>query len=314
MRSNASVPQQPVHPDHDQLAAWQAGALAEPAGARVGAHLAGCAECAAVVSVVEAGRTALASLEEPELPPGLHERLAAAVEREQAAPARLRTARSPRRRRRPRAWSGRVAVLGAAAALILLVAGLIPVLRNAGGDGTQSSGGATASGSAAAPSAGALPTFTVPGEYSAGQLRAAVASSPAVRDAYRRAAGSSLSSAGRSAQPANPSTATDSRGAGGLEASPNARSQSTQSEGPATASGSAAPAVDQQACLAQVRVKTSAAVVPAFFVDTTYRGRAATVLVTRRAGVPGQAELWAFPRGNCRVAPFASEQVQIPSP
>jgi hypothetical protein len=311
MRSNASVPDQPVHPDHEQLAAWQAGALDDLAGARIGAHLAGCGECAAVVSAVQAGRTALASLEEPELPPGLHERLAAAIEREQAAAsAPVPVQAASRKRRRQRAWSGRVAAFGAAAALLLLVAGLIPLLRNAGGVGTQSSSGAAASGPATASTTAALPTFNVPGEYSADRLRVAVAGNPAVRDAYRRAAGADALSAGPS---------TDSGAAHGFEASPNAgtgsSSQSGRSAGGGAAAGKAAASpAGQQACLAQVRAKTSAEVRPAFFVDTVYRGRAATVLVTRRADAPDRAELWAFPRGDCQAAPFATEQVQVPSP
>ncbi|HZD68777.1 MAG TPA: zf-HC2 domain-containing protein, partial [Actinomycetes bacterium] len=115
------MPDRPVHPDREELAAWQAGALSEPAGASVEAHLAGCAECAAVVLAVEDARTALASLEEPELPPGLHERLAAAVDREAAALSPERETTQTRvRAMRPRARHRRVAVLGTAAALILL--------------------------------------------------------------------------------------------------------------------------------------------------------------------------------------------------
>lgn len=305
------MPEHSVHPDREELAAWQAGALAEPARARIVAHLAGCAECAGVVSAVQRGRAALTSLEEPELPPGLHERLAAAIEREAAAavtPGRsaARAARAARPRR-ARAWSPRVAALSAAAALVLLVAGLVPVLRHVTGEsGTrQASGGATASQSdhapsAAAPSsaAAALPVFAVSGGFSGGTLRSEVAGNPAIRSAYARA-GAGLPGAARSSPPA----------ASGSDTAPGA-AQNLQGK----ASAENAAGVDQRACLAQVRAKASGDLRPAFFVDTVYRARPATVLVTRRADAPDQAQLWAFPRGDCSAAPFASERVPVPSP
>jgi len=304
------VPDHPAHPDHEELATWQAGALVEPASGRIVAHLAGCADCAAVVSAVERGRTALAGLEEPELPPGLHERLAAAIEREAAARALERAATGTHRRagraRRRWSWSPRVAALSAAAALVLLVAGLVPVLRHAGGDAsTQLSGGAAVSRPEGAPNAaGALPVFAAPGGYSGSSLRSAVAGDPAVRDAYARAAGAE-------ARAASPSAASGSAGAD--RASPSSAHGGPQSEGLA-AGRDATAGVDQPACLGQVRARTSEEVRAAFFVDTVYQGRPATVLVTRRAAAPDQAELWAFPRGDCSTAPFASERVQIPPP
>jgi hypothetical protein len=311
------VPEHSVHPDHEELAAWQAGALAEPAGARIVAHLAGCAECAGVVAAVERGRVAIASLEEPELPPGLHERLAAAIEREAAAVAPERSAtrtggRATRTRRR-RALSPRMAALSAAAALVLLVAGLVPVLRHLGdASGTrQASGGATVARSEGAPSAAApntlagalLPVFAAPGGFSGSALRTEVAGDPAIRQAYARA-GAGSSAAANASPPAGSGTGT----------APDAAQGDPQLAGRASGKLGAGAIVDQQACLAQVRARASGDVRPAFFVDTVYRGRAATVLVTRRGDPPDQAELWAFPRGNCAVAPFASERVQVPSP
>jgi hypothetical protein len=316
------VPDHPVHPDREELAAWQAGDLAEPARVKVVAHLAGCAECAAVVSAVERTRTALASLEEPELPPGLHERIAAALEREAATHTSQReaAAHAPHREaaqtgnrvirpRRARGWRRRAATLSAAAALVLLVAGLVPVLRHvSGGSDTQrAAGGATASRFEGAPSAAApeaapsgLPVFEAPGGYSGSALRAAVASDPAVRDAYARAAAANL----RASPPSGSATA------GG--ATPNAAQGDAQSERQASGKDTASR-VDQQACLAQVHAQSSE-MQPAFLVETVYRGRAATVLVTRSADAPGQADLWAFPRGDCSAAPFARERVQIPPP
>lgn len=304
----------PVHPDREELAAWQAGALAEPVRTRIGTHLADCAECAAAVSAVEVARAALATLEEPELPPGLHERIAAVIEQEAAmlapapapapasgpAPATIRSGRrAARPRRRLWVWRGQVAALSAAAALVLLVAGLVPVLRHVGGGGGQASGGATASRSERTPGAAApnvpgqrggvtaLPEFDAPGGYSGTRLRAAVASDPAVRDAYARA---------------------------GRPIAPNAGGGSAGSTDKGLSAQSAPTTEKQQACLAQVGAKTSEQLYPVFFVETVYQGRPATVLVTRSASAPDQAELWAFPRGDCSKAPFASEQVRVRAP
>jgi len=310
MGSSASVPDRSAHPDREQLAAWQAGALAEPAGAKVEAHLAGCAECAAAVSAVEGARTALASLREPELPPGLHERLAAAIDREATvvAPERaaIRTRGRAVRRRRTRAWNRRAAAIGTAAALVLLVAGLVPVLRQVGaGSGSQqTSGPATASPTEAAPGgARAVPEFQAPDGYSASALRTAIAGDQAVHDAYARAGASGAPATGPPAgsRSAPPGTAT-----------PDAAQGATQLEGSGSSKDTAI--VDQQACLDRARAVRSEDLRPAFFVETVYQGRLATVLVTRRAGTPGQAQLWAFPRGDCSKAPFANERVQVPPP
>jgi hypothetical protein len=314
MRSNASVPDHPVHPDREELAAWQAGALAEPAGAKVQAHLAGCAECTAVVETVEGARTALASLAEPELPPGLHERLAAAVgeaiDREAAVPGPASAAGASGgavRRRHRWAWNARAATLGAAAALVLLVVGLVPVLRHFSGDsGTQASGAGTASrNEAVPPGAAALPEFSAPGGYSGEALRAEVAANPAVRDAYARAGASGGTAAGGRAS---------GSGGGSAPAAPNAAQGDSQLQKGGSAQDAGRPAVDQQACLAWARAASSEDLRPAFLVDTVYRGRQATVFVTRSTSPPDQAMLWAFPRGDCSGPPFASERVRVPSP
>jgi hypothetical protein len=315
MRSNASVPNHPVHPDREELAAWQAGALAEPAGAKVQAHLTGCAECTAVVEAVGGARTALASLAEPELPPGLHERLAAAIgeaidrEAAVAGPARAAGGRDgPSHRRRRWAWNARAATLGAAAALVLLVAGLVPVLRHVSGDsGTQGGGTATASRSEAVPpGATALPEFSAPGGYSGEVLRAAVAANPAVHDAYARAGAAGAAGGGHAAGSASTRSA--------APAAPNAAQGDTQLQKGGSAQDAGRPAIDQQACLAWARAASSEDLRPAFLVDTVYRGRQATVLVTRSTSSPDQAMLWAFPRRDCSRPPFASERVQVPSP
>jgi hypothetical protein len=308
MRSNASVPDHPVHPDREELAAWQADALAEPARARIGSHLAGCAECSAVVAAVERGRAALASLEEPELPEGLHERIAAAIAREPVPTSQERVPLTPlpaaspdgpaARPRRRVAWRRPAVALSAAAAVVLLVAGLVPVLLHQGGGVRATSSGAPASGSGggsgSAPNAalsgapGVLPVFQAAGEYSGSALRMAVSRDPAIRTAYARA-GTARALAGGS-QP---------------------ETQSDSSSGSQKAPSGAA----QQACVAQVLGRSASELRPAFLVETVYRGRPATVLVTRSPGSPDQAELWAFPRGDCSKPPFASEQrIQVPPP
>ena len=137
------------HPDHEQLAAFQAGDGDRRQRADVEAHLAGCPSCTEVVASVERARGRLTLLEEPDPPPGLHDRLAAAVEAEAASsaaattPPRLRRAgaratadgtpgaeaegragaagrsRVERPRERPLPWYRRPVAWGAAAALLL---------------------------------------------------------------------------------------------------------------------------------------------------------------------------------------------------
>ena len=86
------MPERPDHPDHEQLAAFEAGDGDRRERAGVAAHLAGCPSCAEVVASVERARSRLALLEEPDLPPGLHDRLAAAVDAEAAQAAAGRPA------------------------------------------------------------------------------------------------------------------------------------------------------------------------------------------------------------------------------
>ena len=75
----------PHHPDQEQLAAYQAGGVDRRERLDVEAHLAACPSCAELVAAVGHARGSLALLEEPDLPPGLHDRITAAVEAEAAA-------------------------------------------------------------------------------------------------------------------------------------------------------------------------------------------------------------------------------------
>jgi len=317
-----------VHPDREELAAWQAGASADPERARTEAHLAGCADCAGAVASVERGRAALASLAGAEMPAGLHERLAAAVERElpaldgaareaaggadgerlaaRAGPVRLH--RRVARGRRARAGHRRFAALSAAAAVILLVAGLVPLLLHVVGQtgGTAGSGGgalASKTPAAGAPSAAdRLPVFQASGSYTASRLRASLTSNPAVRSAYQRAVAGSASLSG------------------GPAGSPPATAQGAQPdlgrpEGTAGTERVAPAGLQERACVTAAQEQAGTEPLrPAFFVNAVYSGRPATVLVTVRARAPAQAELWAFPRNDCSLPPFAHERVAVSPP
>jgi anti-sigma factor RsiW len=294
----------PDHPDHERLAAFQAGDGDRRQRADVEAHLAGCPSCAEVVASVEEARGRLALLEEPALPPGLHDRLAAAVEAEAARAAPDGPA--PRYRRRPAArpvpWYRRPVAWGAAAAL-LLAALVVPFLGRSGGGRTTAGGGsaadsaqeaATASGAAGA---GSLPVLRLPGEVSAATVRSQLAA-----DSQAKAA---LDSAATGPQAATPGA---SQGAGGAAQSPDqagGRYRSTTQAhraGPGLEPCLPAAAADADPATAPLR--------PAFFIQGTYRGREATILVTTSAGQPGRVDLWVFPRDNCSAAPLATERVR----
>ena len=217
------------------------------------------------------------------------------------------------RRRRARQQRDRrlVALLSAAAAVVLLVAGLVPLLRHTAGETTAT---ADRGPTAAAPNAltgraldGSLPVFSAPDGYSASALQSALSSDPQVRAAYRAASG------GRS-QTAGPESVNPGLSGGG--------SAGDQSNAPASGGASKAgnapnaqAALQKDVCVAAARNQASnQGLRPAFFVDTVYQGRPATVLVTVRPGAPAQADLWAFPRGNCSSPPFAHELVSVTPP
>jgi hypothetical protein len=277
----------PDHPDHEQLAALQAGDGDRRQRARVAAHVAGCVSCAEVVAGVERARGGLALLGEPELPAGLHDRLAEAVGAEAA-----RT--GPRR---PPAWYRRPVAWGAAAAL-LLAAVAVPLLDRSGDDRTTASrgaGGGQAQATAAAPqadmAAGGLPVVRLAGEITPQRLRTALVRDPVARQAFGQAA----AEAGR----------TNLKGeaqAGGRQAAP-----ATPGEpGTPAATSAAVP----RACLAAATAKAGRQLVPAFVAEGRYRGRPATVLVTSAAAEPNRAELWVFPNGDCSDPPLATQRIE----
>jgi hypothetical protein len=348
------VPVHPLHPDLEELAAWQAGELSGPGGARVEAHITGCADCAGLVAAVERGHAALAELAEVEPPAGLHERLATAIEREAAAPTatgagdgaqerRLAVAAEAggpretapmsepvpldgRRRggRRSPAGRRRIAVLSTAAAVVLLVAGLVPLLRHVGGQttATQTGGGGSASASnglGGGSAEGSLPVFSAPGGYSGSALQSALTHDPKTRSAYRQAIGGSPDArpSSRLGQPtpANPQFGSKNGSSGTATGSGDAASGSGgRTESTTSAQASTGP--QQRTCVATARNQAGGqGLRPAFFVTpTVYRGRPATVLVTVRPGAPDQADLWAFPRDDCSAPPFAHDRVTVTPP
>ena len=272
----------PDHPDHEQLAAFQAGDVDRRERLDVEAHLAGCTSCAELVASVGRARASLALLEEPDLPPGLHDRLAAAVDAEAAAtpePATAPRAAPGRRARRPATpWYRRPVAWGAAAAL--LVAALVipflnqsgPRVTTAGGD-TGAAGGAREAATPAPSAAADLPVFRVQGEVTADTVRRRLASDSRAKAALDSAASST------------PQAAT---GQGERTFSPDA-------------GGAPADAPGLQSCLPAATAAADPAtrpLTPAFFIEGTYQGRAATILVTTSTPQPNRVDLWVFPRDS----------------
>jgi hypothetical protein len=316
------VPERPDHPDHEQLAAFEAGDGDRRERAGVAAHLAGCSSCADVVASVGRARSHLALLEEPDLPPGLHDRLAAAVEAEAAQAAAGRPASRFERKAaraagpspapgsdrqgeqepiRPTPWYRRPVAWGAAAAL-LLAALVVPFLDRSGGDLTTASGGAGGGAEMGQTAAGAVrvPVFSLPGEISAATVGARLATDRQAKAALDSAA---------TGTPAGQAATADSAAA---------QPPQTQAEDGDNAYRSSAPTpqantADLQPCLPAAAADADPAtrpLVPAFYLEGTYQGQPATVLVTTSNGQPGRVDLWVFPRNNCSSPPLATERVR----
>jgi anti-sigma factor RsiW len=280
----------PDHPDREQLAAFQAGDGDRRQRAEVEAHLAGCPSCAEVAASVEQARRRLAVLEEPALPPGLHDRLAAAVEAEAAQPAPAN--RPAPWYRRPVAW--------AAAAALLLAALIVPFLDRSSGNLTTA-GGSSRSSQEAATAGGAadadrIPVIGIPGEVSAATVRSRLATDSRARNA--------LDSAG--APGAQAATPRASQGAGPGTQSPDQAGGGHRSSAQAPPAG----ATSLKPCLPAATAAADRPLRPAFFIQGAYRGREATILVTTSTGEPGRVDLWVFPRDNCSSPPLATEQVR----
>jgi hypothetical protein len=313
----------PDHPDPEQLAAFQAGDGDRRQRAEVEAHLAGCPSCAQVVGSVEQARRRLAVLEEPALPPGLHDRLAAAVDAEatQSAPAAG-----------PVPWYRRPVAWGAAAAL-LLAALIVPFLDRSSGNLSTAGGGASDSSREAATASGAadsLPVIRIPGEVSAATVRSRLTTDRRAKDALDSAASAApVPSAPGSGAPGANAPGTGASGTGGpgsgvpgaQAATPRASegaapgTRSPDQAGGYRSSASAPPAgtAQLQPCLPAATAAADPAtrpLRPAFFIQGSYQGREATILVTTSAGQPGRVDLWVFPRDTCSSRPLATEQVR----
>ena len=304
----------PDHPDHEQLAAFQAGDVDRRERTDVEAHLAGCPSCAELVASVGRARGSLALLEEPELPPDLHDRLAAAVSAEaevaadpgsrvagRAGSRQRETVPEPRREGaapeaqilRPAPWYRRPAAWGAAAAL-LLAALVVPFLNQTSGDLDTTAGGGGSATQEAAPdlaapgpaAAAGVPVFRIPGEVTADSVSARLATDARAKAALDSAAGGGFA----------PQASDQDEGAFRSSAqTPSATAQQLQSCLPA-ATADADPAIRPLA--------------PAFFIEGKYKGRDATILVTTSTPQPGRVDLWVFPRDDCGSPPLATEQVR----
>jgi anti-sigma factor RsiW len=337
----------PDHPDQEQLAAYQAGDVDRRERLDVEAHLAACPSCAELVASVGHARGSLALLEEPDLPAGLHDRITAAVEAEAATDAtrpvvgrlgslrgagsgngsrrsraerRFGSQRSPEaagseglgetagsqgaseaesepRVLRPAPWYRRPAAWGAAAAL-LLAALVVPFLNQSAGNrttaGGDTGGGAAQEAAAPAPSAASnLPVFRVQGEVTADTVRKRLQTDPQARAALSGAAIPQATDQDGGAFRSSAKTTTPGTGAP-AGAQPPAAGAQRQSCLPA-ASAAADPATRPLA--------------PAFFIDGTYKGRPATILVTTSTSQPDRVDLWVFPGNNCTQV-LDTEQVR----
>ena len=284
----------PDHPDHEQLAAFQAGDVDRRERLDVEAHLAGCTSCAELVASVGRARASLALLEEPDLPPGLHDRLAAALDAEAATtpePATAPRAAPGRRARRPATpWYRRPVAWGAAAAL-LVAALVIPFLNQSGphvttaGSDTGAAGGAREAATPAPSAAADLPVFRVQGEVTADTVRRRL-------DTDSRAKAALNSAASRTPQAAT--------GQGERTFSPDA-------------AGASADAPRLQSCLPAATAAADPAtrpLTPAFFIEGNYQGRAATILVTTSTPQPSRVDLWVFPRDSCTSPVLATKRVR----
>ena len=114
----------------------------------------------------------------------------------------------------------------------------------------------------------------------------------------------------RLATDARAKAALDSAAGGGF-----APQASDQDEGAFRSSAQTPSATAQQlqSCLPAATAAADPAtrpLAPAFFIEGTYKGRDATILVTTSTPQPGRVDLWVFPRDDCGSPPLATERVR----
>jgi hypothetical protein len=354
----------PDHPDPEQLAAFQAGDGDRRQRAEVEAHLAGCPACAGAVASVDRARDQLALLQEPDLPAGLHDRLAAAVDAGVAAGVAADGGRSRFRRPftpaasgpgrpgsdgkgepgagrvgagrvgagrvgagrvgagRPAPWYRRPAAWGAAAALLLAALVAVPLLDQSS-DTPTAGGGAQPAREADTSATGAVPLLRIPGEVSAATVRSTLATDGQAKAALDSAAATARRGASALRSGGGPGAAPGGGAGGEAATQPQGSDASVPSQGPTTPaapsgdlSSGAGRATAPAALTACLTAATDAAgpatlpLTPAFYVEGTYQGRPATILVTTSGGQPGRVDLWAFPRNDCSSPPVGSERVR----
>ena len=286
----------PDHPDHEQLAAFQAGDVDRRERLDVEAHLAGCASCAELVASVGRARASLALLEEPDLPPGLHDRLAAAVDAEAAA-----TAASPPTA--PRAAPG--------AARPPPGHPLVPPPRRLG--------------------RGRRPARGRPGHPVPQPVRPPRHHRRWRHRRRRRGQGGRHPSSLRRRQPAG--VPRPGRGHGGhgpttprhrlpgqgrprqrrLQHPPGRDRPGRTHLQPRRRRCVGRTPRELQSCLPAATAAADPAtrpLTPAFFIEGTYQGRAATILVTTSTPQPSRVDLWVFPRDSCSSPVLATERVR----
>src|SRR4029453_9014631 len=142
--------------------------------------------------------------------------------------------------------------------------------------------------------AGRLPVLRIPGEVSAAAIRARLATDSRAQAALH---GAPLSPSG-----APPASGQSQQGTESTAKGP-------RSGAPTSQAGAASVPACLVAATAAARAATRAPR-PAFFVEGTYKGRAATALVTTSTAQPGRVDLWVFPRNDCSSAPLAAERVR----
>ena len=227
---------------------------------------------------------------------------------------------------RPAPWYRRPAAWGAAAAL-LLVALVVPFLHQSAGNRTTAggdTGGAAQEAAAPAPSAAApapsaasnLPVFRVQGEVTADTVRKRLRTDPRARAALGGATtpqatdqdGGAFRSSTKTSPPGTSTPDT------GTEAPADAQPPAPRSGIAAPSAGGQSPAAggQRQSCLPAASAAANPATRPlaaAFFIEGTYKGRPATILVTTSTSQPDRVDLWVFPRNNCTRV-LATEQVR----